>query len=160
MSSNECFRKQNRIIELSKCSVNSGYSFHPCTPGIWLMRCVCGFLTILVQCQQGARDHRLSDKVLSIALSNTLSSLSWSYCVQPCGINAQHITTALSLHLILSGEFLQRLPHRIDEIYNCAPIVQRYQPHLSITNQALKGSVIGPVNDIFSMGCSSPIALL
>lgn len=37
--------------------------------------------------------------------------LSLSDCVQPCGINAQHITAALSLHLILSGEFLWCLPH-------------------------------------------------
>lgn len=85
--------------------------FHPCTAGIWLMCSVCGFLVILIQYQQGAHDHRVSDKLSSRTLSNTLFPLSWSYCVQSCGINVQHITAALSLCLILSRAFLQRLPH-------------------------------------------------
>lgn len=96
------------------------------------------------------------------ALSNTLFPSSRPYCVQPCGIDAQHITVALSLHLILSGEFLQSLPHRSPckrwDLLLCS-----HRPMLPATfiNHQLgfKGLVIGPVNDISSMGCSLPIAL-
>lgn len=65
-------------------------------------------LAIPVLCQQGAHRHSASDKPSGITPSGALFLLllPGSHCVQPCGITARHITAALSLHLILWGEFL------------------------------------------------------
>lgn len=79
------------------------------------------------------KGHNVYGHWLSLFFSLYFFFCSHLDCVQPCGINVQPITTALSLHLIFSREFLSTVLTR-DEICNCASNVQSYQPLLSITN--------------------------
>lgn len=77
------------------------YPLHICTTCIWLMCFFCDFLTLLIQWQQGLWIYIFPPRFLSRRLCNILFLFSRSDCVRPLGINAQHITTILSILLIL-----------------------------------------------------------
>lgn len=87
------------------------YPLHTCTTYIWLMCFVCDFLTLLIQWQQDLWIYIFPPRFLSRRLCNILFLFSRSDCVRPLGSNAQHITTILSILLILFQDFPQSLTH-------------------------------------------------
>lgn len=93
--------KQTCTYSFENTLQHGDYPLHTCTTCIWLMCFVCDFLTLLIQWQQDLWIYIFPPRFLSRRLCNILFLFSRSDCVQPLGINAQHITTILSILLIL-----------------------------------------------------------